>query len=430
MRIACTNDFLGSFSPMRTSYGSLPGGEGLKNTVERLRDEGPTVWADAGDFAQGGPLAPMTGGAAGFEAAAGLGIDVAAVGNHELDWGVEHLQEHAPKLGFPLLCANAELGFPATAVVPTEAGDVGFVGLTNPNLLAYAPGAPEPEPDLGALVGELAVGLRGEGADWVVALLHDGADWKAPPAGGDPVAGTARLEALAGPWLPAVDAIVAGHTLGRFFGGIGAAPVAQPWAFGAEVGVIELRRGKPGRVRAVRPEPAGRWTGPGAALIDEAEDRVLGELRRPLRARPGADPSLMDFLARALRRAAGAHAAVVPTAGMHQPAIGGVLHEWPAGPVTEADLLRVLWWTDDSVVVGEVSRKELEALSAYRAKRPYPQWGLDAAPPGGTSQALLAAPKDFVAATVECILGRRVDWRDAPARVREAARAALRRGTA
>ena len=47
---------------------------------------------DAGDFAVPGALATLSSGKAGFAAAADLGIDVGVVGNHEFEWGVEHLR--------------------------------------------------------------------------------------------------------------------------------------------------------------------------------------------------------------------------------------------------------------------------------------------------------------------------------------------------
>ena len=134
LRVVATHDFCCTYPPSPTSYGSLPGGEGLRTTVDALRAQGPTVRADAGDFAAPGALATLSGGKAGFAAAADLGIDVGVVGNHEFEWGVEHLRMHAPETGFPLLCANApEVGLPPTAMVETEAGPVGFVGLACPD---------------------------------------------------------------------------------------------------------------------------------------------------------------------------------------------------------------------------------------------------------------------------------------------------------
>jgi 2',3'-cyclic-nucleotide 2'-phosphodiesterase (5'-nucleotidase family) len=87
VRVVATHDFCCSYLPSPTSYGSLPGGEGLKRMVDRLRRESPTVRADAGDFAAPGALATLSGGEAGFGTAADLGIDVACTGNHEFEWG-------------------------------------------------------------------------------------------------------------------------------------------------------------------------------------------------------------------------------------------------------------------------------------------------------------------------------------------------------
>src|ERR671917_438364 len=132
LRIVATHDFCCAYPPSPTSYGSLPGGEGLRNTVDALRAQGPVVRADAGDFA----------------APADLGIDVSVVGNHEFEWGVEHLRAQAPKTEFPLLCANApEVGLPSTALVETGGGVVGFVGLTCPDPEVYV-SAPNLELDL------------------------------------------------------------------------------------------------------------------------------------------------------------------------------------------------------------------------------------------------------------------------------------------
>jgi 2',3'-cyclic-nucleotide 2'-phosphodiesterase (5'-nucleotidase family) len=178
LRVVGTHDFCCAYPPSTTSYGSLPGGEGLRRTVDALRERSPTVRADGGDFAAPGALATLSDGKAGFAAAADLGIDVGVVGNHEFEWGVEHLREHAPETGYPLLCANApESGLPPAAVVETEGGVVGFVGLTCPDPGVYV-SAPDLDPDLASVVARHSKGLRASGADWVVVLLHDGVDWR------------------------------------------------------------------------------------------------------------------------------------------------------------------------------------------------------------------------------------------------------------
>ena len=85
VRVVATHDFCCAYPPSPTSFGSLPGGEGLRRTVDALREQGPTIRVDAGDFAAPGALATLSGGEAGFAAAADLGIDVGVVGNHEFE---------------------------------------------------------------------------------------------------------------------------------------------------------------------------------------------------------------------------------------------------------------------------------------------------------------------------------------------------------
>jgi len=431
IRIVCTNDFLCSLSPMRTSYGSLPGGEGLKRTVDRLRQGQSTLWADAGDFSQGGPLSITSGGVLNFRAASQLGIDVATVGNHEFDWGLAHLMEHGPAVGFPLICANADVGLPPTALIPTEAGAVGFVGLTHPNVSAFAPSAPRPNPDLATSVPAHAGRLRSDGAVAVLVLLHFGVNWNTS-ASGEYQADPTPLADLCTPFLPAVDAVVAGHTLGRWAGHLNDTPFVQPWAFGAELGIIELTPGgERSRAYLEAVEPGGRWTGAGSTDIDETEGEVIGHLADTLLIRDPGDTALADYAARALRVAVGCEAAVMPVVGMHQPAIDGVTYEWSAGPVTEADLSRFWPWTDDGTLVGEVGRGELDTIATFEAPEPWLAWGADTDPAIESERVLVAAPKDYAdwgTVQIDQLVGRQVEWRESGHSVRDAIRTALREG--
>jgi hypothetical protein len=45
LRVVATHDFCCSYPPSPISYGSLPGGEGLRNTVDALREQGPILRA-------------------------------------------------------------------------------------------------------------------------------------------------------------------------------------------------------------------------------------------------------------------------------------------------------------------------------------------------------------------------------------------------
>jgi 2',3'-cyclic-nucleotide 2'-phosphodiesterase (5'-nucleotidase family) len=421
LRVVTTHDFCCAYPPSPTSYGSLPGGEGLKRALDALREQGPIIRADAGDFAAPGALATLSGGKAGFAAAADLGIDVGVVGNHEFEWGVEHLRTHAPQTGFPLLCANApEVGLPPTAVVETDRGIVGFVGLTCPDPEVYV-SAPSLDPDLAGVAIGHAEELRASGAEWVVALLHDGVDWHFGREGYE--AHPERFSKVCRPWAHAVDAIFASHTLGRWLGQVEGTPVVQPWPFGVELGVVELARGDEPRVYCVTPEAGGRWAGAGGGFLEEATSRVLGELHEPLLSRSGGPAPLADFFARALREATGAHAAGVDMLAS-QPPVDGVLSYLPAGPVSEADVLRLYPWPD-ATVTGEIEEEEVRKVAQASWPWPWSVWGFDAADRFGAGTATLAVVEGDAVAHVERVLGRPVGWRRTGVGLREVVGRAL-----
>jgi 2',3'-cyclic-nucleotide 2'-phosphodiesterase (5'-nucleotidase family) len=421
LRVVATHDFCCAYPPSPTSYGSLPGGQGLKNTLDALREQGPIVRADAGDFAAPGALATLSSGKAGFAAAADLGIDVGVVGNHEFEWGVEHLRTHAPQTGFPLLCANAsDVGLPPTALVETEGGVVGFVGLACPDPEVYV-FAPDLDPDLAGVAIRHTDELRASGAQWVVALLHDGVDWRFGGQGYE--ARSERFSEVCRPWSHAVDAIFASHTLGRWIGRVEGTPVVQPWPFGAELGVVELEVGEDPRAYCTTPKTGGRWGGAGSGLLDEASSTVLGELLEPLSSRSGGPAPLADFFARALRQQTGVRAAGVDMLASQAPA-DGVLSYLPAGPVTEADVLRLYPWPD-ATVAGKIEEQELRKVAQASWPWPWSVWGFDAADWNGAGTATLAVLEGDALEHVERALGRPVEWRRTGVGLREAVGRAL-----
>lgn len=344
MQVVVTTDFFGSFWPHQTSYGALPGAHALIDTVERLRSEDPaTIWIDTGDFAQGGPLAPIGTPTTVFEAVGReLPIDVAGVGNHELDWGIEGLREGAGHLDFPMLCANADLGLTPTAVLETADGEVGVIGLTLPGLSALHHWFDQPQPDAAATAREHAERLRAAGVRYVIVALHDGVDFTFWSDGIRP--DYSRMAAFCRRISDVVDAVAGGHTLGRWFGEMEGVAFLQPWAYGAEIGVARLTPDGARDVRGVVPAPGRPWTGLGSALLDDdGLDDPIAVLDAPAKARPGFDRTLPDLVADAIRSATGADIGLcfVPELQTSQPPIDGTIAFLPAGPVTRSSLLRL-----------------------------------------------------------------------------------------
>ncbi|HEV3465158.1 MAG TPA: hypothetical protein VG846_14410 [Actinomycetota bacterium] len=115
LRVLATTDLAGTLIPPSTSYGQGGTCAGVVELLERERDRQPTVWLDAGDFTVG-PTYPLLGKRAWADMAV-LPIAAAAAGNHEFDDGVPALLAAARLLPYPLLCANVDVGLPASANV-------------------------------------------------------------------------------------------------------------------------------------------------------------------------------------------------------------------------------------------------------------------------------------------------------------------------
>lgn len=362
IRVLATNDMCCSTDPTPTSFGYLPGYNGLRGCVERLRDGTPTLWVDAGDFAQGGPLASLTGGRGGFEAAATLPIDVAVAGNHEFDWGAAHLEVHKELLPFPLLAANARARLSGRTVIDLGTCAVGVAGLTYPGPDLLPDGVLDQTRAAAEVLLSECRAARNDGADIVVAAIHQGVPFDAAQTSAPP---GKELQVLCRAVADAADLVVGGHTLGQYLGTIFGVPYLQPFSYGLEVGVCDLGRSGH-RLRTVRPSRGAPWSGYGASLVAEARAEVMGHLPQAMYSAPGSDSSLPSWIARCLSRASGAEAALFPgnTLIMQQPPVDGVLGYLPAGPVTRADLLRLYPWDDDGTVILDCSGFDLRQLAA------------------------------------------------------------------
>ena len=107
-----------------------------------------------------------------------------------------------------------------------------------------------------------------------------------------------------------------------------------------------------------------------------------------------------------------------------QAPVDGVLSYLPAGPVTEADVLRLYPWPDVTVV-GEMGEEELRKVAQAPWPWPWSVWGFDAVDRSDRGTATLAVLEGDAVAHVERALGRRVEWRRTGVGLREAVGRAL-----
>jgi hypothetical protein len=404
VRILTTSDFVGSFFPQPTSWGTLPGGAGLAAAVDDLRDDA-SLWIDTGDVAQGTALGALSDGAWGFLAMRELPVDVGVAGNHELDWGAGHLRTWASELCFPLLAANADLGLPSARLVAVGDSAVGVIGLTTRDLPSLHPGtAMQPAP-----VEALAADLRRDGADRIVLALHDGPD-----------------EALSARVRGHVDLVLGGHTLGCVAGRVAGVPFLQPWPCGSQVGVADLHDDGSVELRLVDVTEPRAWLGPGAAAQAALEAEVVGHLDAPLGQAAGGRGTLGAAIGAGLLRAQPELAACAGTGDVWTQAARDGLHaHLPAGDVTRAQVLRATPLTGGrSAWGGQLVAAELDAAETDSVLAALAHAGVVAREHGRAGLVALA-PHRIAAATAA--IDRDPGWAPIAATWRDALLAAVGR---
>ena len=199
------------------------------------------VLADAGDFMQGSPYVNTTRGEDAVAMMNAAGYDVAALGNHEFDYGYPHQRQALAKAQFSVLCADVfdEAGaalYPATKIVRKGGVKIGFVGITTPESktsvnpvlvrdLQFAEGE-----ELYARAQEGIDALKAKGADVVIALAHLGVDAvSAPHRSTDLYAATSGL-----------DFIIDGHSHTVMTAGEAGEPIQSTGTEFAYIGVIVI----------------------------------------------------------------------------------------------------------------------------------------------------------------------------------------------
>ena len=364
--------------------------------IAPLRARGPSLLLDAGDSAQGTIEASLSTGDAVVAGLAELGVDAAALGNHDLDFGQEAARRRIAAAPYPTLAAN--LRDARTRRMPTwknlDAGRVfrlpggpvvGVFGLSTPS----TPRQTMPANTAGLRFGRLAPeaerqarDLRARGAELVIGLVHAGGSCRdlASPDDLSTCDPGGELFSLARA-LPAglVDGLVGGHTHGFVSHRVNGVALVQAGSRGQAVGWLTLCVGQPARFHlpirpgddkggAVAAEDAKvrAAVAPHLAAAEAERQRPVGvRLDRPLgRGRDRVSP-LGATAAQAARAAMGAEIGLV-NAG----ALRGTL---PAGDLRYGQLYEAMPFDDGLAVVrmrGADLLAALSALTSYRKEVP------------------------------------------------------------
>lgn len=190
-----TNDIHDHVRPGYIGIGGLPYVSGFVRQVRAVRDD--VLLLDAGDVLEKGDLlAYRTHGAVTFEAMGQIGYDAVTIGNHDLDFGINHLQQLQTHLDHPLLLLNlvdryGEPYFAPSRIIEVNGVKVGIIGMLAPRKKHL--GGLDDAASGRALAAEAR--RLGQEVHVVVALAHQGSK---------PLLEWARM-------APDVDVFVAGH---------------------------------------------------------------------------------------------------------------------------------------------------------------------------------------------------------------------------
>lgn len=299
-----------------------------------------SIRLDAGDQMQGTPVSNLSYGRTMVAAMNALGIDAAAIGNHEFDWSIDTLLARMQDARYKFLSANitdsvgsARPDWATPWTLVTKSGvKIAVIGLTT----ISTPTSTAPRNVRGLAFGNGAEAVRRylpaarAAADFVIVVAHEGSG--------------AIFDVARGLDSASVDLIVAGHSHQRLDTTMNGIPIVQAGSSGRAIGVVDFVRvgGTRREVRtqmvtpyadAVRPD--AQLAGAVAAQVDAIKSitgRSVGRLKVPLR-RDGAEFGLGRLIADALRNSGKADVGMMNN--------GGIRAGLPEGNITWGDIQMV-----------------------------------------------------------------------------------------
>ncbi len=356
--VLATNDFHGALEPMTPGWaeGDTVGGAAMLSAFARAveaRYADVVLHLDGGDVMQGTVISNLTAGRSTVDVINEIGLDAAAIGNHEFDWGVETLRARMEEAAFPWLSANTfvrETGARPDWVHPyawferagLKIAVIGASTVSTPVTTMPQNVADYEFRDIADVVNELAPSLKAEGADLIFVTVHAGA------FGDDQGVYSGEVIDAARRITAPVDLIVSGHTHSRVETVENGIPIVQARSSGTALGVVTLSY-LPELDRVVD-HTIDIWTTrhsagvhPNGAIADlvaeyraevaEIADAPIARLADTLSRERAEESALGDLIADAQRAATGDQIAIVNG--------GGIRTDLQAGSIAFKDVFAV-----------------------------------------------------------------------------------------
>ncbi len=383
--LAHTNDLHAHFLPERAPWldgaPDIGGFVALDAHLNALRQEGETLYLDAGDLLSGTPLMELdergVQGGAMLSLMEAVGCAAFVLGNHEFDRGAEHTRRFVAASEIPVLSANlldAQTAGPifdgVRPAITFRHNDltVGVFGLTTPSMsrltdaetasrMLVVPPAEAAAAQVAALEDEV---------DLVVALTHLG------------IAADRSLAAE----VPGIDLIIGGHSHTALEAPeqVGQTWIVQAGSYGRQLGVLrldvydgqiaelewELRDLLPDALPADPDDEVVALTARWARLVEARFGEEIGQAPAPILRGEGESP-MGRLAAEIVRQGAGADVGIYNA--------GGLRADLLAGPVTLGDLYQVFPFSNE-VVSFEVTGAVLVTMLVRTAGRQLTDWSV------------------------------------------------------
>jgi 2',3'-cyclic-nucleotide 2'-phosphodiesterase (5'-nucleotidase family) len=372
LTILHTNDTHDHLEPFMNRDKQEVGGVARRASYfKSVRDKHPNVLIlDAGDVFQGTPIFTFFGGQADFKTMNQAGYDVIAVGNHDLDNGVEHLVEQSRLLSRQPVCANLvdrhkRLIFPAYRMVERGGLQVAIIGVLGRD--AYEAVAVERRAGT-ALLDPVAtlktmIPILRTGADLIIVVSHSGLEED-----------VAMAKAVSG-----IDLVVGGHSHTRVEQPVAVRHgdretlVVQAYRWGEVVGKLDLDIENKRIVRhrgalmpitgAIAPDAEVAKT---VAHYSDQIRKIMAEVvghstvEFTHRGREKGDSALANLVADAIQAQSGADIAVINTDGIRSDLV--------KGDITRGTVISMLPF-DNRMVTLEASDQQIRAVVNYASSR-------------------------------------------------------------
>lgn len=372
LTILHTNDTHDHLAPFKDRNGQEVGGVARRATlIRQVRQQVPNLLVlDAGDCFQGTPIFTFFGGEPDYKAMRMMGYDGIAVGNHDLDNGLDHLLTQAKLLEAPPLSSNL-LGpdgrrpFAAWRMVERGGLKIALVGVLGLN--AFEAVANDKRrglslADSAETLKALVPQLRKQ-ADLVILLSHSGHE--------EEVALASRVAGI--------DVIIGGHSHTKVEKPVvvtnGGRPtlVVQAFQWGEYLGRIDLTVDH-GRIEkyagsllpvsaALAPDPAvAAMVDQYARQIAEKMNQVVGQaaIEFANSHKSEGDTPLGNLIADVLRAQGGTEVAIMNS--------GGIRAGLPAGPITRGAVFSMLPF-ENRLVTLKLQGRQLQKILDFSASR-------------------------------------------------------------